>query len=70
MTRALGVSFVLIVAWAARPSSVQVTAPAATASLVSTWTLTTFEQGVTGAPAVRVNNPRGVLIFDAAGHAS
>ena len=38
-------------------------------SLVSTWTLTTFEQGVSGGQPARVTNPRGLLVLDAAGHA-
>jgi hypothetical protein len=70
MTRALGISFALLLVGAAHPASVQRTGtPAAASSLVSTWMLTTFEQGVSGGPAARVTNPRGLLILDAAGHA-
>jgi hypothetical protein len=70
MTRALGVSLTVVLTWAAHLSSAQQTASSpAAASLVSTWTLTTLELGVSGGPPVRVNNPRGLLVFDAAGHA-
>jgi hypothetical protein len=70
MTRAIGVSFVLALTWAAHPSSArQIAAPAAAFSLIGTWTITTFEQGVTPGPPTRVNNPRGLLVLDAAGHA-
>ena len=70
MTRAIGVSLALVLVWAAHPASVQQTStPSTAAALVSTWTLTTFEQGVSGGPAARVTNPRGMLILDAAGHA-
>ena len=70
-TRALAVSFALVLIWAAHPLTArQSTNPApSAASLVSTWTLTTFEQGVSGGPAARVTNPRGLLVLDAAGHA-
>ena len=70
MTRALGVSLAIVLVWAAHPLSVRQTSPPTVApSLVSTWTLTTFEQGVSGGPAARVPNPRGLLVLDAAGHA-
>ena len=70
MTRALGVSLAIVLVWAAHPLSVRQTSPPTVApSLVSTWTLTTFEQGVSSGPAARVPNPRGLLILDAAGHA-
>ena len=42
-------------------------APAA--SLVGTWTLSTIDEKVANAAATRVPNPRGLLVFDAAGHA-
>jgi hypothetical protein len=70
MTRALGISLALVLAWAAHPLSArQASTPAAMSRLVSTWTLTTFEQGISGGPAARVANPRGLLVLDAAGHA-
>jgi hypothetical protein len=68
MTRAIGVSIALVLTWAAQPSSVRQTPPTP-ASLVGTWTLTTFEQSASGGPPARVANPRGLLILDAAGHA-
>src|SRR5690349_7306546 len=69
-TGALVVSIAIVLVWAAQPSSARQTSPPpAAASLVSTWTLTTFEQGVNGGPTARVTNPRGLLVLDAAGHA-
>jgi hypothetical protein len=70
-SRALVVSFALALISAAHPTTErQSTNPAPVASsLVSTWTLTTFEQGGTGGQASRVTNPRGLLVLDAAGHA-
>ena len=47
----------------------QAASPAGVAGLVSTWSLTVFEQGVSGGPPTRVANPRGMLVFDATGHA-
>jgi hypothetical protein len=67
MTRASGLLLALALIWAAQPSSARQAARPATA-LVSTWTLNAFEQGVTGGPAVRVTNPRGLLILDGAGN--
>src|SRR5262245_547006 len=73
MTRALGISIVLVLGWAAHFSILvlarQSGTPAAAPVLVSTWTLTTLDQGVSGGPDTRVTNPRGLLILDAAGHA-
>jgi hypothetical protein len=70
MTRISGVVFALVLGWAAHPSSArQSDTSAPTSALVGTWTLTTFEQGVSGGPAARVPNPRGMLVLDAAGHA-
>jgi len=70
MTRLLGVSFLLLLMWAAHPVSArQTSTSSAVSALAGTWTLTTFEQGVSGGPAARVNNPRGLLVLDAAGHA-
>ena len=37
--------------------------------LVSSWTLIAVERGVSGEKPERVQNPRGLLIFDAVGHA-
>jgi len=36
--------------------------------LVSSWTLASVERGVTGEKPERIPNPRGLLIFDSAGH--
>ena len=36
----------------------------ASAGLVSTWTLTSVERGVSGEKPERIQNPRGLLIFD------
>lgn len=70
MIRALGVFPALVLIWAAHPSSArQATSPPAASSLVSTWTLTTFESGVSSGTPARVNNPRGLLVLDSAGHA-
>jgi hypothetical protein len=38
------------------------------ASLVSSWTLTTVERGVSGGKPERVQGPRGLLVFDSAGN--
>jgi len=71
MSRALVVSLALVLISAAHPTTERQTTnpPPVAPSLVSTWTLTTFEQGVSGGPAARVTNPRGLLVLDAAGHA-
>src|SRR5262245_11390304 len=69
MTRALVIAIALVLGWPAHDSSArQSGTPPAAPALVSTWTLTTFDQGVNGGPATRVTNPRGLLILDAAGH--
>ncbi|HEY3044552.1 MAG TPA: hypothetical protein VGJ39_11030, partial [Vicinamibacterales bacterium] len=45
-------------------------ATSAPASLVGTWTLTSVDQHVANASeTARVPNPRGLLVYDAAGHA-
>ena len=70
MTRAVGLCLALVLVWDAHSSSArQQFTPTTTPGLVSTWTLSTFEQGVSGGQPVRVTNPRGLLVFDAAGHA-
>jgi hypothetical protein len=70
MTRALVIAIALVLSWPAHDSSArQAGTSAAAPALVSTWTLTTFDQGVNGGPATRVTNPRGLLILDGAGHA-
>jgi hypothetical protein len=57
----------LALMWASQPSSARQSARTAT-TLVSTWTLNTFEQSVNGGPLARVANPRGLLVLDSAGH--
>jgi hypothetical protein len=70
MTRATGICLALVLVCTAPSSSARQTVVAPTvASLVSTWTLTLFEQGVSGGQPARVANPRGLLVLDAAGHA-
>jgi hypothetical protein len=49
-------------------SAAQRTSPSPSADLVGTWTLASIEQGVDGASPAMVPNPRGLLVFDAAGH--
>ncbi len=50
--------------------SAQRPAPAAPAGLVGTWTLSSVDQHVgNAAEATRIANPRGLLVYDAAGHA-
>jgi hypothetical protein len=44
-------------------------APAIDSGLVGTWTLETIEQNVGTPQAGRVGSPRGLLVFDSAGHA-
>jgi hypothetical protein len=41
----------------------------APASLVGTWTLTSIEQRFKGGEPTRVANPRGLMVYDSAGHA-
>jgi hypothetical protein len=47
----------------------QESAPLAAGDLVSSWTLVSVERGISGEKPERVQNPRGLLIFDAVGHA-
>jgi hypothetical protein len=70
MTRVVGVCLALVLLWAAHPSSLrQSPTPPPASLLVSTWTLTTFEQGGSSGPPARVANPRGLLVLDGAGNA-
>jgi hypothetical protein len=70
MRRFTTLILVLGALWVAQSLSAQRPAPAAPASLVGTWTLASVEQHVANAAeATRVPNPRGLLVYDAAGHA-
>lgn len=64
MTRAALVLAVLAVSGA--DSGAQ--SPSAALDLVGTWTLAIVEQNVESGTPARVQNPRGLLVFDAAGH--
>ncbi|MEP7310291.1 MAG: lipocalin-like domain-containing protein [Acidobacteriota bacterium] len=55
--------------WVTPPTSAQRPATPASASLVGTWTLSSVDQHIaTASETVRVPNPRGLLVYDAAGH--
>jgi hypothetical protein len=54
--------------WAARLPVAQETTTLTPGDLVSSWTLTSVERGVSGEKPERIQNPRGLLIFDAVGH--
>jgi len=57
------------VLWFARSPSAQRPATPAPASLVGTWTLASVDQHIaTPSETTRVPNPRGLLVYDAAGH--
>lgn len=60
---------VLGLVWAARAPVAQQAAAESRADLVSTWTLTSIERGLSSEKPERTMNPRGLLILDAAGHA-
>ncbi len=71
MTRRLKfLTLLLGVLCVAQSLSAQRPAPAAPATLVGTWTLASVDQHIaTASETVRVANPRGLLVYDAAGHA-
>src|SRR5262245_19647133 len=56
-------------AWAVALPRAQQPLPFTPTDLVSTWTLSSVERGVSGEKPERIPNPRGLLIIDAAGHA-
>src|SRR4051812_20294068 len=58
-----------LIGFAQKASVARQSGPLAARDLVGTWTLNVLEQGTTGAQPTRVANPRGLLIFDGAGHA-
>jgi hypothetical protein len=60
---------VVLLLWAATLPVAQESAPLAASDLVSSWTLASVERGISGEKPERVQNPRGLLIFDAVGHA-
>jgi hypothetical protein len=59
----------LLVLWATTQPIAQESSPFRPDALVSSWTLIGVERGVSDEKPERVANPRGLLIFDAAGHA-
>jgi len=68
MKRALILSVALALPWASAVPTAQQSGAASPADLVSTWTLTSIERGVSSAKPERTANPRGLLILDGAGH--
>ena len=60
---------VLLVLWATTLPIAQESSSFRPDALVSSWTLIGVERGISGEKPERVANPRGLLIFDAAGHA-
>jgi Lipocalin-like domain len=62
----LGVALVL---WATTQPVAQESTAFTPGDLVSSWTLASVERGISGEKPERVANPRGLLIFDAVGHA-
>jgi hypothetical protein len=68
MTRVAVLCVALAVLVAGAPHAQESPASAAP-NLVSTWTLVSVERGVAGEKPERIQNPRGLLIFDSVGHA-
>lgn len=66
MKRMLGIVLAVLLAATLRVAAAQQVDAAD--ELVSTWTLAAVEKGVGNGEPVSVQGPRGVLIFDAAGH--
>jgi hypothetical protein len=58
-----------LVLWATHLPVAQESPASAPADLVSTWTLISVERGVSAEKPERIQNARGLLIFDSAGHA-
>jgi len=70
MKRVLVLSVALGLLWViARPAAQQPSAGVSPSDLVSSWTLTSIERGLSSGKPERTPNARGLLIFDAAGHA-
>ena len=53
----------------APPLRAQRPAPPAATTVVGTWTLVSVDQNIGASETTRVPNPRGLLVYDAAGHA-
>ena len=68
MTRVALLGMALIL-WSTTQPVAQESTSFTPGDLVSSWTLTSVERGVSGEKPERIANPRGLLIFDAAGHA-
>jgi hypothetical protein len=58
-----------LVLWATRLPVAQESPASPSAGLVSTWTLVSIERGAGGEKPERIQNARGLLIFDSVGHA-
>lgn len=58
-----------LVLWATRLPVAQESPASPSAGLVSTWTLISVERGAGGEKPERIQNARGLLIFDSVGHA-
>ena len=69
MKRTLVVSLALALSGAVSAPIARQAGIASPADLVSTWTLTSIERGLSSGKPERTTNPRGLLILDAAGHA-
>jgi Lipocalin-like domain len=68
MTRAAAICAALVF-WATRLPVAQELPAFVPADLVSSWTLSSVERGVSGEKPERIQNARGLLIFDSVGHA-
>jgi lipocalin-like protein len=60
---------VALLLWTTTLPVAQAPSPFAPGALVSSWLLTSVERGLSSEKPERVANPRGLLIFDAVGHA-
>jgi hypothetical protein len=60
---------VALVLWATRLPVAQESPAFVPADLVSSWTLSSIERGASGEKPERIQNARGLLVFDSAGHA-
>jgi len=69
MRHAFVLSLALVLLWAPQAPNAQQPSAASPPKLVSSWTLTSIERDVSSGTPERLTNPRGLLIFDAAGHA-